>query len=296
MIFSQQVKSEVLKSLKNVKGCCASSFLTAVLKAIGSLTLEFRKFSFTIESDNHDFLILCKTLAYKFLDCGAEIESSNLNVKGEPVYSCNFEGNIGDKLKLTSHDGGTFAILSSVAARPVVIPTDDIFDEDNKNAAKYHLELRFADTGFALAVQQAYSALGLRIIQRKNHTVLYLKDSEKIADFLAYIAATRCRLKLDNIIAGRSMRNKINRQNNCSVANIDKTIGAAQRQLYAISVLRKKGLYDALPQQLKDVAEIREQNNEATLDEIAAMLKISKSGANHRFAKLIELADIQENK
>lgn len=316
MTFSQQVKSEVLKSLKNVKGCCASSFLTAVLKAIGSLTLEFRKFSFTIESDNHDFLILCKTLAYKFLDCGAEIESSNLNVKGEPVYSCNFEGNIGDKLKLTSHDGGTFAILSSVdglipqdeccarafmqglflSAGSVVIPTDDIFDEDNKNAAKYHLELRFADTGFALAVQQAYSALGLRIIQRKNHTVLYLKDSEKIADFLAYIAATRCRLKLDNIIAGRSMRNKINRQNNCSVANIDKTIGAAQRQLYAISVLRKKGLYDALPQQLKDVAEIREQNNEATLDEIAAMLKISKSGANHRFAKLIELADIQENK
>ena len=87
------------------------------------------------------------------------------------------------------------------------------------------------------------------------------------------------------------MRNKINRQNNCSVANIDKTVAAAQNQLHAIRVLKQKGLYNSLTQQLKDVADMREAYPEATLDEIAAKLQISKSGANHRFAKLIELAN-----
>ena len=71
---------------------------------------------------------------------------------------------------------------------------------------------------------------------------------------------------------------------------------AAQKQLHDIAVLRRKGVYNNLPQQLKDVAELREANREATLDEIAAMLKISKSGANHRFAKLIEIASAEENK
>lgn len=316
MTFSQEVKSEILKSLKNIKGCCVGSFLTAVLKAIGSLTLAGRKFCFNIQSDNHDFLEMCQKLSVDRLNCNAEITDGNVNVKGEPLFNCNFEDNIGDKLKLTSHADDIFSLLDDVdalmpqndcckktfmqglflSAGSVVIPIDDIYDEDNKNSAKYHLELRLADMQFARAVQQNYALLDLRIIERKNHVVLYLKDSEKIADFLAYVSATRCRLKLDNIIAGRSMRNKINRQNNCSVANIDKTVAAAQNQLRAIYVLRQRGEYNALPQKLKDVAELREQNHEATLDEIAAILKISKSGANHRFAKLIELASVEENK
>ncbi len=311
MTFSQEVKSEVLKSVKNIKGCCARSFLTAVLKAIGSLTLEYKKFYFTVESDNHDFLVMCKDLANRHLSCNAQIESRNVNVKGVAVYSCNFEDNLGDKLFLTSHADNTFALLDNVdsvipqnecckkafmqglflSSGSVVIPVGDIYDEENKNTAKYHLELRFSDMAFACAVQNSYSALDLKLLERKNHIVLYLKDSEKIADFLAYIYATHSRLKLDNIIAGRSMRNKINRQNNCSVANIDKTVAAAQNQLHAIRVLKQKGLYNSLTQQLKDVADMREAYPEATLDEIAAKLQISKSGANHRFAKLIELAN-----
>lgn len=316
MTFSQEAKSEALKSLKNIKGCCATSFLTAVLKAIGSLTLEGRRFSFTIQSDNLDLLETCRSLSFKHLGIDAEIASYNVNVKGAAVYSCKFEGNIGDRLGLTTHADNVFDLCDDcqrlipsseccrrsfmqglfVSCGSVVIPTDDIYDEDNKNASKYHLELRFADKQFALATKNSYPQFEFKILERKNHYVLYLKDSEQIADFLAYVAATRCRLKLDNIILGRSVRNKINRQNNCSVANIDKTVAAAQKQLQAITALKQAGFYNNLPQQLKDVAELREANPEATLDEIAAILKISKSGASHRFAKIIDLAKSQENK
>lgn len=313
MTFSQEVKSEILKSLKNIKGCCAASFLTAVLKSIGSLTLEFKKFSFAIESDNHDFLTFCKDLSYKHLACNATIESYNVNVKGAAVYSCSFEGNIGDKLGLTSRvdnalslcdDSSTLIPTSDCCKRAfmqglflssgsVVIPDNAA---DGKQNSEYHLELRFVEEPFAVAVQQAYGALDLRLLKRKNHTVLYLKDSEKIADFLVYLGSTLGKLKLETVIVDRNMRNTINRQSNCIVANIDKAVAAAEKQLSAIAMLKQTGAYNNLTQPLKDIADLREQHPEATLDEIAAMLKISKSGANHRFAKLMEIAASQENK
>lgn len=316
MTFSQEAKIEALKSLKNAKGCCAASFLAAVLKASGSLTLEFHKYSFTVQSDNYDFLTTCKTLSVKHLGCSAEVYASGVNVKGVAMYCCRFEDNIGDKLGLTTHADNVFELLSDnqalipqseccrrsfmqglfVSCGSVVVPVEDLYYEEKQKRAKYHLELRLTDGQFALAVQRAFAAIDFKLIQRKNHFVLYVKDSEQIADFLAYVSATRSRLKLDNVILGRSVRNKINRQNNCSVANIDKTVEAAQKQLSAIALLKQVGAYGNLPQSLKDAAEIRSANPEATLDEIAALLKISKSGANHRFAKIIELASSEENK
>ncbi|MDE7454497.1 MAG: DNA-binding protein WhiA [Clostridia bacterium] len=314
MTFSQEVKSEILKSLKNVKGCCAASFLTAVLKSIGSLTLEYRKFSFTMESDNYDFLTVCKNLAETHLDCKATIKSYNVNVKGVAVYSCGFEGNIGDKLGLTTRQDNSFNLCENSAslipkddcckkafmqglflsAGSVVIPQGDEQNEKSNNA--YHLELRFVEESFALAVKQTFDVFDFRLLKRKNHVVLYLKDSEKIADYLVYLGATKGKLKLETVIVDRNMRNNINRQSNCIVANIDKAVRTAERQLNAIQVLKQNGEFNNLPQQLKEIALLRENNPEATLDEIAVMLHISKSGANHRFAKLIEIANLQENK
>lgn len=308
MTFSQEVKSEVLKLMKNIKGCCVTSFLTAVIKSIGSLTLDFRKFYFTIESDNHDFLTLCKNLAKTHLNVNAKIESYNVNAKGIAVYSCIFEDNIGDKLSLTKHEDDSLQLCDDcdilipenecckrsfmqglfLSAGSVVIPAT--------HGSKYHLELRLSNGQFASAVHAAYSQFDFRRLERKNHSVLYLKDSEKISDFLAYMGATRGKLKLETVIVDRDMRNAINRQSNCIVANIDKAVRASERQLAAIAQLKESGVYANLPQPLKEIAELRLQHPESTLDEIAALLKISKSGANHRFAKLVELANLEENK
>ena len=98
------------------------------------------------------------------------------------------------------------------------------------------------------------------------------------------------KLKLENVLVVRSVRNVTNRQTNCTVANIEKSIAAASKQLAAISTLRQLGVFEGMSDSLKEIAVLREKYPEATLDEIADMLNISKSGANHRFAKLIELA------
>lgn len=311
MTFSQSTKQEILKTLRHLRGCCATSFLTAVLKSIGSLTLGYKSFGFVLESENHEMLTFCKHLAETTLDISAEIESANLNVKGESVYSCEFLGNIGEKLALVyRNDDGTMQINENfdeilpkddcckrafiqglfVASGSVVIPlgTDDLAESETRG--KYHFELRIADPLFAKAVQQTFPEWAFHTLERKNRTILYLKESEKIADLLVYMGATGASLKLENVIIGRSMRNIANRQSNCISANIDKSVLASEKQLNAIAILRQKGLFDSLAQPLKDIAILREQFPEAGLEELANRLGISKSGANHRLAKLLQLS------
>lgn len=309
MTFSQSVKSEIIRSVRNTRHCCAKSFLTAVLKSAGSLSIGHGGFGYSIESDNTEFLALCQTLSREYFDAYAEIVASNLSAKGTAIYSCEFDGSVGDKLGLTSRDGdGTLIFSDTTSLLPqsdcckrafmqglftaigsVVIPQNEGLRSDD--TAKYHLELRFADSAFAEAVQRAYPLAEFRSMARKSHTVLYIKESERIADFLVYVNAVNAKLKLENIIITRSVRNAANRQRNCTVANIDKTLDASAKQQKAIALLRRKGLFEGLPDSLKEIAIFREQNPEATLDEVATALGISKSGANHRFAKLIELSE-----
>ena len=312
MTFSQNVKSEILKSVRNLQGGNATSFLTAVLKSAGSLTLTSGGFAFSLESDNLDLLTSCKNFAYEQLNAEVSIDTRELQLKGQSSYTCTFEAMVGEKLGLTVRDGeGTLTLPDDVttlipdepnakrsfmqglfvAGGSVVIP---MLNEDeqwsNTLNTKYHLELRFTDDAFAKAVAASYSEFNFHFLSRKSHYVLYLKDSEKIADFLVYVNATSAAFTLNNVIISRSMRNQFNRANNCDIANIGKTVNAAGKQLNAISTLREMGAFDGLPDQLKDVAILREKYPEATLDEIADMLSISKSGANHRFTKLIELS------
>ncbi len=312
MTFSQTTKLEILKTLRHLRGCCATSFLTAVLKSIGSLTLGYKSFGFVLESENHEMLTFCKHLAEVNLGITAEIESSNLNVKGEAVYSCEFQGNIGERLGLVYRDDdGTMQINDNIdeflptsdcckrafmqglliASGSVVIPLGQDDLAESQTRGKYHLELRIADERFAKAIGQAFSEWSFHTLARKNRTILYLKESEKIADFLVYMGAMSASLKLENVIIGRSLRNTANRQSNCISANIDKAIQASEKQLNAIAILRQKGLFDSLPEPLKEVALLREQFPEAGLEELANRLGISKSGANHRLTKLLQLAE-----
>ena len=312
MTFSQTVKNEIIKSVRNLQGSNASAFLTAVLKSAGSLSLTPQGFAFTLDSDNLDFATLCKSFAREQLHADAEVVTHEIRVKNQQAHTCTFEGAVGEKLSLTTRDGDGRLGLNEdastlvptdpnlkrsfmqglfVASGSVVIPMPDEDEQwANTLSTKYHLELRFTDEAFATAVAQNYAELDFRNLARKTHCVLYLKDSEKIADFLVYVNATNAAFTLNNIIISRSLRNASNREANCIAANIDKAVAAAGKQLNAIATLRQMGMFDALPDQLKDIALLREKYPEATLDEIADMLSISKSGASHRFAKIIDLA------
>ena len=114
---------------------------------------------------------------------------------------------------------------------------------------------------------------------------------------MALVGAYNSVLELQNELAVRELRNKVNRQTNCVNANISKTVEASLRQLHAIEVIEQTIGLDSLPEDLQVVALLRLANTEESLDELLKLskIKLTKSGLNHRFRKLIKIADELED-
>lgn len=135
--------------------------------------------------------------------------------------------------------------------------------------------------------------LDARIVSRKKHFVIYLKEGERIVDALNIMEAHVALMELENVRILKDMRNAVNRKVNCETANIHKTVSAAVKQLEDIAYIRDTVGFEQLPLGLKDVALTRLAYPEATLKELGDLLEtpVGKSGVNHRLRKLSEMAD-----
>ena len=109
--------------------------------------------------------------------------------------------------------------------------------------------------------------------------------------FLALIGADSAAIGFANVRVEKDMRNYINRKNNCETANIDKQIVASLKQQAAIRKILANMPEDALPDSLREAAELRMNYPDATLTELAELAGIQKSGMNHRLARLIRMAE-----
>lgn len=127
---------------------------------------------------------------------------------------------------------------------------------------------------------------------RGGGQVLYLKQSEQISDFLAMLGAPVAAMGIMEARLEKELNNKVNRRCNCDDANTSKVVEASQEQLAAIRVLRERGAMEHLPQKLLQAATARENNPEASLSELAAMMDppITKPAMNHRLKKLVTMA------
>jgi DNA-binding protein WhiA len=163
----------------------------------------------------------------------------------------------------------------------------------------YHLEVTADNLEFARLIQAKMNEYGLhaKVIGRKKGYVVYLKEGEKIVDFLSVIGAHQALLKFEDIRILKGMRNQVNRLVNCETANMNKTISAAVRQLEVIQLIDHRIGLENLPPKLREVAELRIRYPEANLQELCDRMahKVSKSGLNHRFRKLEEIADKLRN-
>ena len=131
-----------------------------------------------------------------------------------------------------------------------------------------------------------------KFARRGGGHVLYFKQSEQICDCLTFLGAPVAAMGIMEARLEKELNNKINRRCNCDDANISKVVEAAQEQLAAIRTLRERGLVEKLPGKLQQAVKAREENPEASLSELAAMMEppISKPAMNHRLKKLVELA------
>jgi len=127
---------------------------------------------------------------------------------------------------------------------------------------------------------------------RSGNRVLYLKQSDLVSDCLTYLGAPIAAMGIMEAKLEKELNNKVNRRCNCDDANTSKVVEAAQEQLSAIRILKENGVYQNLPVKLLQAAIAREENPEASLTELAAMMQppISKPAMNHRLQKLVQLS------
>ena len=160
---------------------------------------------------------------------------------------------------------------------------------------KYHLEILFE---LKVNAEYIYSVLKnfyikSKILNRKKSFSIYIKEAEEISKFLALIGANKAVLNFEEIRVERDTRNNINRLVNCETANLNKTINASVAQIQAIRYLKEHKQFEELPENLKEIAELRLKNPDASLVELGQMLQnpIGKSGVNHRIKKICEIAE-----
>ena len=176
---------------------------------------------------------------------------------------------------------------------------------NSPTSKNYHLEVSVNSLKHAEFVQKLTTkfSLNFKIIKRRNKFVVYLKKSEEISDFLKVINSQLGVLEFEEERISKDYWNSNNRLNICEISNEVKTLNSAKEQIEAIEKIFRNNKQHLLDPKDKQIAQIRLDNPEINLQEIADIYsnkynsKISKSGINHRIRKIKQIAsEIKEDK
>ena len=169
---------------------------------------------------------------------------------------------------------------------------------NDPKTSRYHLEFLIEKSEEAVFVQKLlnFYALNVKLLSRDKGFMLYIKEADKISDFLKIIGCSKAVLYYEEIRVYRDAKNKTNRLNNCEQANMDRVLQTAMEQLNFIKILEENLAVELLDDKTKEALEYRKKYQEASLKELSEIIsletgkKITKSGLNHRFRKIKELA------
>ena len=170
---------------------------------------------------------------------------------------------------------------------------------NDPKTSRYHLEFlvdRIIDAKFISSLLSVFY-INSKIIDRDKGYMVYVKEAEKIGDFLRVISANKAVMYYEDIRIYRDHKNMTNRLNNCEQANVDKIIDASSKQIEDINIIVNKLGLDLVDSKVKDVIVYRLKYPEVSLGELSNIMSyetgksITKSGLNHRFRKIHEIAN-----
>lgn len=170
---------------------------------------------------------------------------------------------------------------------------------NDPKTSRYHMELLISTPEEAVFVQKLLNIFDLnaKILNRDKGYMIYLKEAEKISDYIKILGANNAVMYFENVRIYREQKNKTNRLNNCEQANIDRVVATATSQLEQIRIIEETSSIDLLDDKTKETLEYRKKYPEASLKELSEIISletnkaITKSGLNHRLRKIKELAD-----
>lgn len=276
--FSHLVKSEITQLDTKPKLCCNFSLLYGMLYSLSNDYDEKIVFSTNVENAN----VFLKSFDYINSKRKYLLNIDNRKITVSPTFIKYFTfAEIEKSVFKCNHCKENFL-------KGIFLTQGTINNPDNS----YRLELVFDNYNKATDIFNFLKRLNIyvKFSTRKNKFVVYTKDSEHIEDFLALIGANNSAFTIMNSKIIKELRNTANRITNCDQANINKTIDASKKYCVIIEKLINEGLFDELPDILKEAANIRKENDNINLSELGKKFNppISKSGVYHRLEKIIK--------
>ncbi|TLS49343.1 DNA-binding protein WhiA [Paenibacillus antri] len=310
MSFAAQTKKEL--TMIEVDECCAKAELSALIRMNGSMRIAGGRIALDITTENAAIARRIFTLLKRTYRLHAEVlVRKKMRLKKNNIYMVRVPAGVEELLRslqiIKEGQGFQFTpgiepdIIKNACCRRSYLRGAFLAggSVNNPEGSSYHLEIAsmYEEHCDALCELANKFHLNARCIERKKGYVLYIKEGEKIIEMLSVVGAHQALLKFEDVRIMRDMRNSVNRIVNCETANLNKTIGAAVRQIENIKLLEQEVGLDSLPEKLREVAVIRLQYPDLNLKEVGAMLKgsVSKSGVNHRLRKIDEMAEKLRN-
>jgi len=301
MTFTQKIKNELLKS-KGDKKCCRKSMLYGML--LFSSRFEDGKIQFSSEnSDSAEKVCILLDEFYPGISVKTDFTSSGerneYRVRITDTFSTSLIFN-----DLGYSDSSTYKILmenfrcdSCKAAflRGAFLSCASTISPESG----YHLEFVVSRFNLSRELLRILKICGCnaKYTKRNSHYIIYFKDSAIIVDLLALIGAVGCSFEMTNLMIEKDIRNNCNRVVNCESANLKRTISSAQTHIEAINGLISKGKLGLLTDELRVTAELRLENEDVSLGELALLHcpAVTKSCVNHRLKKICEIWESEKD-
>lgn len=304
MSYASEVKKELTTLEVHKKN--AKAELMALIRMNGSISLSSNRVLLNIQTENPAIARRIYSLILKFYDVESKLvvrKKMKLNKNNIYIVRIMYQvKEILDDLKIFDN----YQIVETVPTellksdsqvrsylRGAFLASGSV---NNPETSRYHLEIYslYEEHNDMISEMMNNYGLNSRTTERRSGYITYLKEAEKIANFLQLIGATNAMLKFEDVRIMRDMRNSVNRLVNCENANMNKVANASTRQLTSIQYIANTVGLKQLPKKLYDVAVTRIQKPEVSLKELSNSLpdgSISKSGINHRLRKINEFAD-----
>ncbi len=312
MSFASETKKELVQIQSD--DCCAKAELSALIRMNGVISLSNKGLVIDFATENEAIARRTLQLIKQLFDTEVDLLSrKKMQLKKNNVYII--------RIKKNARDIATELGIMSESVGFVLGIAKDLVEYDcckraymrgaflaggsvnNPETSSYHFEISTLDQELAEDLKDLANVFNLnaRVLQRKKGYIIYIKEAEKISDFLRVIEAYNAVLNFEDVRIFRDIRNSENRLNNCEIANETKTIAAAQRQIDNIELIDFVYGIDSLPERLQHVAKLRLEFPEENLNYLSDIsnergFKLTKSGINHRMRKLAEMAEeIRDN-
>ncbi len=310
MSFSSNVKDELSKQVSTARHCQIAE-IAAIVSLCGRITIsEDDRYSIKVHTENIAVARKYFTLLKKTFNIRTEISiRQNTYLKKSRTYTISVKSHkdtidILTSTKLLDSDGEineNMSIVDNVVImnqcckrafiRGAYLATGSISDPEKF----YHFEIVCSTMKKAEQLQKIIVSFQIdaKIVERKKHFVVYIKEGSGIVEILNVMEAHVSLMELENVRILKEMRNSVNRKVNCETANINKTVSAAIKQIDDIRYIKETIGLSKLSDGLEEMALVRLENPEASLKELGMLLEppVGKSGVNHRLRKLSDIAE-----